>query len=410
LTNFPTISTLETANSFDGSKIYIKIHNLILIQDPARMLLICGGMKFIRKINSVMGSIYVGALVLALSTSFGCSKVNFSKDTVQASKGQGTTPPPPPPGGTVTNSYFFVKRAADILFVIDNSGSMSEEQALLRSGFPSFTSALNTYSGGTLEWHVAITSTDVASAGAGKQGALVEFSGMPPNTYFLDSSTNVNQANAAFQSTVMLGTAGSGDERGIAGARMAAEKEFGTATTHGFIRADTPLSVIVLSDEDERSSQDPTNGQYIAMEPIDMPANFVPEIRLLDTASSIPKTITFHSIVTSTAQCLAGPGENMGSTYMSLSNLTNGIIGDICALNQSYQDQLNSLASSIVNEARTYTLPCNDVLAGSAKAYEQEIGGALVLVPSTFVAPNKLVLMSAPPVGSLIKAKFTCMD
>jgi hypothetical protein len=95
---------------------------------------------------------------------------------------------------------------------------------------------------------------------------------------------------------------------------------------------------------------------------------------------------------------------------MNLSNLTNGIIGDICALKQTYQEQLSSLAAKIVNEARTYTLPCEKVVDGSAEAYEQAQGGALVKVPSTFITPNKIVLQSAPAVGSLIKAKFTCLD
>ncbi|NJM09981.1 MAG: hypothetical protein HC883_03570, partial [Bdellovibrionaceae bacterium] len=146
------------------------------------------------------------------------------------------------------------------------------------------------------------------------------------------------------------------------------------------------------------------------LESIDMPANFVSGIRELDKASSGLKTITFHSIVTSTQACLNGAGAYMGETYMELSRLTNGIIGDICALNKTYQQQLESLAANIVNEAKTYTLPCNNVLAGTARIYEQQLGGALVLVPSTFLVPNKVVLESAPAVGSLVKAHFTCMD
>lgn len=317
------------------------------------------------------------------------------------------------PGVTVgvpKTSYFFVRRAADILFVIDNSGSMAEEQSLLQSGFPSFTSALNTYSGGTLDWHIAITSTDVAQPGTGKQGALIPFSGAAAGTFFLDNSMNVNLANSAFQTAVILGTGGSGDERGIAAARMTAEREFTGGISKGFIRADTPLSIIVLSDEDERSTQNPADSGYTPLEPIDEPVNFVTGIQALDTVSVIPKTITFHSIVTSTQACLDGPGAFMGTTYMAFSQLTNGIIGDICALNQTYQNQLNSLAANIINEAKTYTLPCANVEPGTTAAYEQTAAGALVLVPSTFVAPNKMVLQSAPPVGSLIKAKFNCLN
>ncbi len=337
----------------------------------------------------------------------GCTQVSFQDGGLSNSS---ASQAPPPTGGVIKNSYFFVKRTADILFVIDTSGSMAEEQALLQNGFPSFTSTINSYSGGTLDWHIAITTTDVDSVGPGRQGALVPFSGVQSGTYYLDSALNVNVANSAFQATVALGVSGSGDERGIAGARMMAQRESNPATSVGFLRADTPLSVIVLSDEDERSTRDTSSAEYKPLEAIDEPANFVSGIRALDTLSSGLKTITFHSIVTSSPACLNGAGAYMGSTYMALSALTNGIVGDICALNKSYQDQLASLAVNIVNEARTYTLPCNNVLAGSAYIYEQTLGGALTLVPSTFLPPNKLVLKDPPAVGSLIKAHFTCMD
>jgi hypothetical protein len=193
-----------------------------------------------------------------------CSKTGVTvADNGESSFGT-EAPPPSNNNGVNKNYYFYVKRSADILFVIDNSNSMAEEQALLQNGFPSFTSALNAYSGGTLDWHVAITSTDVSSAGAGKQGALIAFQNMPANTYYLDTSVAASVANAAFQSTVALGVNGSIDERGIAAARLTAEKEFNPSTSRGFIRPDTPYSVIVLSDEDERSSQDPSSPDYTA--------------------------------------------------------------------------------------------------------------------------------------------------
>lgn len=357
------------------------------------------------RISQSISTLFISAgLLLFISA---CAKVSFTPgvDTQSSSSADET----PPPGGVIKNSYFFVKRTADILFVIDTSGSMAEEQALLKNGFPSFTSTINDNSGGTLDWHIAITTTDVLNAGAGNGGSLMPFAGMP-GRYYLDSTLTGSQANTAFQDTVTLGTTGSGDERGIAAARMMVEREMNPATSVGFLRPDTPLSIIVLSDEDERSTRDTSSAEYQPLEPIDEPGNFLPGIHAADTVSSGRKTITFHSIVTSSQACLSGAGAYMGTTYMQLSALTNGIVGDICALSGSYQDQLKSMAANIVNEARTYTLPCNNVLAGSATIYEQTLNGVLVLVPSTFLPPNKLVLRDAPEVGSLIKAHFTCMD
>jgi hypothetical protein len=233
----------------------------------------------IRKIFSILAF---------LAFASGCSKAGVAvNDNGDTSLGEET---PPTPTGVVKNYYFFVKRSADILFVIDDSSSMSEEQALLQSGFPTFTSALNALSGGTLDWHVAITSTDISTSGAGKQGDLLAFKNMPAGTYYLNSSMNTNDANTSFQDTVALGIEGSTDERGIAAARMTAEREFNSTTSRGFIRPDTSFSVIVLSDEDERSSQDPTSAAYTKAEPIDLPENFMPAIHGLDTVSA-PKSV-----------------------------------------------------------------------------------------------------------------------
>lgn len=360
--------------------------------------------EVIMRISHILYTSSLSILMLVLGA---CARVSFDNGSLQQSS---TSIDDPPPGGVIKDSYFFVKRAADILFVIDTSGSMAEEQALLKSGFPSFTSTINDYSGGTLDWHIAITTTDVANAGMGNQGSLKTFSSIGPNTYYLDSSMNGNTANIAFQNTVTLGTTGSGDERGIAAARMMVAREVNPATSVGFMRPDTPLSIIVLSDEDERSTRDTSSAEYMPLEAIDEPGNFLSGIRTADTMSNSPKTVTFHSIVTSSQACLSGAGAYMGTTYMQLSALTNGIVGDICALSGSYQEQLKSMAVNIVNEARTYTLPCNNILAGSASIYEQTLNGVLVLVPSTFLPPNKLVLQNPPAVGSLIKAHFTCMD
>lgn len=343
----------------------------------------------------VLFCVVAGALLSA-----GCTEASFNGGQTESS--QGTDPD----HGVLKNSYFFVKRTADILFVIDNSRSMAGEQELLRNGFPSFTSTINAASGGTLDWHIAITTTDVVNTGPGRQGELVPFSSAPPNTYFLSSAMNVDQANTAFQATVTVGIGGSGSERGIAAARMLAQREYAAATSRGFLRPDTPLSVIVLSDEDEASTGR-TSPQF---GPINDPANFISGIRELDTLSSGLKTITFHSVVAASNDCLAAGAAHIGTTYMELSTMTDGIIGDICALNASYQEQLESLAVNIVNEAKTYSLPCGNIAPDSVRIYEQELGGALTLVPSTFLPPNKAVLANAPAVGSLIKAHFTCLD
>ena len=58
-----------------------------------------------------------------------------------------------------------LNRDLDILFVIDNSGSMAGEQASLAANFPTFISVLQQIEGGLPNVHIGIVSSNVGAAG-----------------------------------------------------------------------------------------------------------------------------------------------------------------------------------------------------------------------------------------------------
>lgn len=61
-----------------------------------------------------------------------------------------------------------INRDVDILFVIDNSGSMAEEQARLARNFPAFITALDTMQA---DYRIGVTTTDVTHPGCGSGGS-----------------------------------------------------------------------------------------------------------------------------------------------------------------------------------------------------------------------------------------------
>ncbi|MBC7457321.1 MAG: hypothetical protein H7235_03525 [Bdellovibrionaceae bacterium] len=97
----------------------------------------------------------------------------------------------------------------DILFVIDNSGSMKEEQAKIAQVFSGFIAQVS-----HMNWRIAITTTDTSSADvACNKGNLCVMESAPSTRYFIDSSTpNVNQV---FIEKIQVGTTGSGTELGL---------------------------------------------------------------------------------------------------------------------------------------------------------------------------------------------------
>lgn len=133
--------------------------------------------------------------------------------------------------------------AVDVLFVIDNSCSMEEEQRALRDNFPDF---MRYFTGSGLDYHVGVASTDVDAWNA-DAGRLIEEGG----TSYIDSTMPADEAVESFRSRSSLGTAGSADEKGK-------DAAWGVLVTNaadddGFYREEADISIVVISDERDYS-------------------------------------------------------------------------------------------------------------------------------------------------------------
>ena len=131
-------------------------------------------------------------------------------------------------------------RAVDILFVVDNSGSMFDDQALLAENFDAFfNAALNS---GQLDFQVAITTTDVISADA----AAGRFVGQPG--VLRGGNGNLR---TSFEERVLVGIDGTGLELGLEAMRLALT----LPENSGFLRRDAALSVVFVTDEDDAGAE-----------------------------------------------------------------------------------------------------------------------------------------------------------
>ena len=162
----------------------------------------------------------------------------------------------------------------DILFVVDNSGSMSEEQTNLATNFPMFATAIDSYmveSGLPLDYHVGITTTgrDVAYTEVipafppfpeqqvpmneqGDDGAMRQACSMPRRW--------LQRGDAAMSSTLAcaanVGTSGPGLEMPLYASELAFSARVQDGTNAGFLREDALLAIIYLTDEDDCSRHD----------------------------------------------------------------------------------------------------------------------------------------------------------
>lgn len=135
-----------------------------------------------------------------------------------------------------------VQPVVDVLFVIDNSCSMSNDQAALSENAPAF---MQWFVSSGLDYHIGVVSTDVVDSS--DNGRLQAPPGFP---LWIDSSDN--DAINTFSQMAVLGSFGASPERGLDGLYRAIEVE-GRAYNNGFLRQDSNLNVIVVSDEDDFS-------------------------------------------------------------------------------------------------------------------------------------------------------------
>lgn len=137
------------------------------------------------------------------------------------------------------------QKKLDIMWIVDNSGSMADEQKALGDNFDAF---INEFIDTNVDFKMAITTTDTSSDS--KKGKMV--TGSDIKLTVAKAQENPTQFKADFRNLVKVGTSGSGYEKGLAASEGFMEKY-----ASSFIRPDAYLAVVVLSDEDDQSALTP---------------------------------------------------------------------------------------------------------------------------------------------------------
>jgi len=157
----------------------------------------------------------------------------------------------------------------DLLFVVDNSGSMAQEQKNLSKNFPRLMKRLDKE---MTSYRVGVVSTDLGAGalyrdsscvpggdGGKLQSKLMTTGCVGPSNPWIESTptgTNVpgDDVAGAFSCIAGLGINGCGFEQPL-------ESAFRALTPHinpGFLRKDAALALVYLSDEDDCSASSPS--------------------------------------------------------------------------------------------------------------------------------------------------------
>jgi hypothetical protein len=218
---------------------------------------------------------------------------------------------------------------ADVLLVIDDSGSMQDKQTSLSNNFTSFMqyalSANVDYQIGVItttndmnDCPANLGCTTVAMGGSLYQNASA---GIPK---FITPRTP--SVATVFSKMVKVGTDGSGIERGFEPAVSALTPPKIAAENAGFLRTDANLAVVVVSDASDQSAQ-----------PVSYYQNRLVNVKGFNKLSMF----TFNNIgpydpnIDEYSTPCAYDGDHDPSRYASVVAYTSGVKGEICTTNWS---------------------------------------------------------------------------
>lgn len=249
-----------------------------------------------------------------------------------------------PPGVRVDTYLQQAADRIDVLWIIDDSGSMAPRQENLGRSFDAF---IAEFTRNAVDYRLAVTTTDVFKEAGRFVGAPAILGPRTPG--LID----------AFAANVRVGVSGSPYEAGMDAARLALDRQrianeaslaackaacIDAACRLGceaaelpFLRTDAYLYLVFVSDEDDTSSRG-VDAFARLFETVKGPGN-----------EGMVSTAAIVGDVPANA-CGATPG----TRYEALARLTGGAVGSVCAAN--FAPTLKALATNAVGLKRRFAL------------------------------------------------------
>lgn len=261
----------------------------------------------------------------------------------------------------------------DIVWVVDNSGSMGDEQASLANNFDVFIRDF-IYRG--FDFRMGITTTDTSHpsmAGAAVPGSLESLTAIQANA-------NEQAFISNFKNKIQVGTRGSGNEKGLA-----AMENFLNRYETSWMRQDAYLVMVFVSDEEDQSAK--TKEEYLA--------------RYLQAKQAAGAGYVKAYSIVNTQPCQTGNGITCGyERYAYQANQTAGTVTDI---KDNFAAVLQDMGQSIINLLDTFPLAHDPILA----SVEVRVNG--VIQANGWTIENRQLKFNAgsvPAVGATVQVRY----
>ncbi len=302
---------------------------------------------------------------------------------------------------------------ANVLFILDTSGSTTDIQSSLTAKLSGFVSGLS-----GVDYRIGLITADtstIVSDSKNNYPDSVNFSGalqdarlvqMGDGSKFLTSTSGTTQvsvpqiaqaASACISSNYNEATCLSDDPRAIFAANL-----FVSSGGQGFMRAGVPTTFVIISDADERNSTSLANYGF-PQGTQDAPGSLIANFR--GAYPSTPFQVDALVIQPGDSSCYSqrsGRGGNplifgfQAPIYANLVQQTGGVLGSIC--DSDFTGQLGSIPSAIPagNQINSLSLVCRPYHDLYTLSFTNLSGASVPAIPSTPDLANKRVNLSTP--------------
>lgn len=245
----------------------------------------------------------------------------------------------------------------DLLWVIDNTSSMADEQVALSETLGVFAETL---SGLGLAWQVGVVTTDLTGIDAGR---------LQGDPWILTPA--IEDPAAALLEAADVGLDGSPPESGLGAAWLALTDPLRSGDNRAFRREDAALHVIVLSDSDDDSAavlgDDPAGAfvEFLAGEATRTGL----DARLSAVVGDVPNGCTWD-----------GGAALPGTAYSAVAEATGGVVASVC--DGDLSGVVAALGAASASWPDTFVLqatPTEDSVRVSVDGVRQDDGWSLDL-------------------------------
>ncbi|MCB0361454.1 MAG: VWA domain-containing protein [Bdellovibrionales bacterium] len=277
----------------------------------------------------------------------------------------------------------------DLLWVVDNSGSMHSSQVNVANNFSSF---ITDFSSRGYDYRMAVIATDAYRELYTGSPTVSLFKSAAGTSIITPDTPDITNA---FIDNIMVGTSGYGDERALQSMRVAMDNP----NNSGLLRPDSFFAVIIVGDEDDFShdGSDYIKNQYTAYtDPSHLKYNvakghtiekYVEYLENLTGSSGLTKRFSVNSIVIKDgdADCLSdlsnGGGQQYGIRNQALAEASDGLVASLCA---DFAVELKNISENILTLSTQFFLKREPVPSSIVVTVNNEV------IPSVESNPGPL--------------------